>query len=159
MTMARKITLVLMFFLGFQRRAGERGQNAVLIAAALPGVLAMIGLMIDGGQLMIEYKRAQVAIDSAAFAAAQRIDRGQFFRDQIVVLSPQEATATGGLYGTLNSRGSVKVTAIEVYGNVVVARGYAQIDTIFLKMFGAGKVRLDLTSQATPLYGISRAGQ
>lgn len=157
--MSRKILSVFLVVFLYPRRAGERGQNAVLLAAALPGILAMIGLMIDGGRMLIEYKRAQVAIDSAAFAAAQRIDRGQFFRDQIVVLNPQEATATGGLYGTLNSRGSVQVTAIEVYGNVIVARGNAQIDTIFLKMFGAGPVRLDVSSQATPFYGISRVGQ
>lgn len=157
--MALKILSVLLAVCPSPRRTRERGQSAVLLAAALPGILAMIGLMIDGGQMLIEYKHAQVAMDSAAFAAAQRIDRGQFFRDQIVVLNPQEATATGGLYGTLNSRGSVKVTAIEVYGNVVVARGSAQIDTIFLKMFGAGPVRLEVSSQATPFYGISRVGQ
>lgn len=130
-----------------------------MLATSMPVILAMTGLLVDGGRLIVEYKRAQVAIDSAAFAAAQRIDRGQFFRDQIVVIDPGEAVTIGSLYGSLNSRGTVKVTSIEVYGNVVVARGYAEIDPIFLKMFGAGQVHLDLVSQASPLYGILREGQ
>ncbi len=136
-----------------------KGQSAVLIAVSLPALLAIAGLVVDGGYLLVEYKRAQVAIDSAAFAAAQRIDRGQFFRDQIVVLNPGEAVSTGSLYGSLNSRGQVKVTSIEVYGNKVIANGYTQVDTIFLKMFGVGPVTLRLTSQASPLYGASREGQ
>ncbi len=130
-----------------------------MLATSMPVILAMTGLLVDGGRLIVEYKRAQVAIDSAAFAAAQRIDRGQFFRDQIVVIDPGEAVTIGSLYGSLNSRGTVKVTSIEVYGNVVVARGYAEIDPIFLKMFGAGQVHLDLVSQASPLYGVLREGQ
>ncbi len=130
-----------------------------MLATTMPVILAMTGLLVDGGRLIVEYKRAQVAIDSAAFAAAQRIDRGQFFRDQIVVIDPGEAVTIGSLYGSLNSRGTVRVTSIEVYGNVVVARGYAEIDPIFLKMFGAGQVHLDLVSQASPLYGVLREGQ
>ncbi|MEK7277963.1 MAG: pilus assembly protein TadG-related protein [Chloroflexota bacterium] len=140
-------------------RHGEAGQQAVMLATSMPVILAMTGLLVDGSRLIVEYKRAQVAIDSAAFAAAQRIDRGQFFRDQIVVLDPGEAATIGSLYGSLNSRGTVRVTSIEVYGNVVVARGYAEIDPIFLKIFGAGQVHFDLVSQASPLYGILREGQ
>ena len=140
-------------------RDGQSGQQAALLAMMLPAILAMTGLVVDGGAFLVQYKRAQVAIDSAAFAAAQRIDRGQFFRDQIVVLEPGEAAATGGLYGSLNSRGNVHVTAITVYGNTVIVNGYATVDFAFLKMFGVRSRTIRLTSQASPLYGIDRQGQ
>jgi uncharacterized membrane protein len=122
-------------------------------------LMAAAGLLVDGGRLLLEYRRAQVAIDSAAFAAAQRVDRRAFFLSQAVVLDPAEATTTGSLYGSMNSRGSVKVTGIQVYGNVVVARGYAEVDTVFLRLFGAGRVHLDLVSQAAPVYGIWKETQ
>jgi uncharacterized membrane protein len=140
-------------------RAGEAGQQAALLAMMLPAILAMAGLVVDGGAFLVQYKRAQVAIDSAAFAAAQRIDRGQFFRDQIVVIEPGEAASTGGLYASLNSRGNVRVTAITVYGNTVIVNGYATIEPVFLKMFGVGSRTIRVTSQASPLYGINRQGQ
>ncbi len=143
----------------YQRRHGQVGQQAALLAMMLPAILGMAGLVVDGGAFLVQYKRAQTAIDSAAFAAAQRIDRGQLFRDQIVVLTPGEASAMGGQYASLNSRGNVKVTSITVYGNVVIVNGYATIEPVFLKMFGVGTRTIRVTSQASPLYGIDRQGQ
>ncbi len=138
---------------------GEAGQQALLLAVMLPMLMAAAGLLVDGGRVLLEYRRAQVAIDSAAFAAAQRVDRRAFFLSQAVVLDPAEATTTGSLYGSLNSRGSVTVTGIQAVGNVVVARGYAEVDTVFLRLFGAGRVHLDLVSQAAPVYGIWKETQ
>src|SRR5574341_305697 len=129
----------------YQRRHGQAGQQAALLAMMLPAILGMAGLVVDGGAFLVQYKRAQVAIDSAAFAAAQRIDRGQFFRDQIVVLEPGEAASTGGLYGSLNSRGNVHITAITVYGNTVIINGYATVEFAFLKMFGVASRTIRLT--------------
>lgn len=137
----------------------ESGQTALFIALFTPLLLVAVGALADAGRLLVEYRRAQVAIDAAAFAAAQRVDRNAFLSNQAIVLDPAEAVATGGLYGSLNSRGSVRLTAIEVSGGVVIARGYAEVDTIFLALFGAGRVHLDLTSRAVPLYGIWRETQ
>lgn len=137
----------------------ERGDIAVTFAILLPSILAVMALLIDGGYMMIQFRRAQIAVDSAAFAAAQRLDRGQFFRDQIVVLEPQEAVSTGTVYGSMNSRGNVRVTSVEIYGNRVIARGYATVDTIFARMFGLSQFTIPVASNAAPLYGIDRQGQ
>jgi hypothetical protein len=54
----------------------ERGQAIILIAAAAIGLIAMIGLMVDGGVLLIEYGRLKRAIDAASLAAALQYREG-----------------------------------------------------------------------------------
>jgi hypothetical protein len=48
----------------------ERGQAIVLIALAIVGLIAIVGLMVDGGVLFIEYARLKRGIDAAAVSAA-----------------------------------------------------------------------------------------
>ncbi len=53
-------------------KKSERGQAIILIAVAFVGLVAMIGLMTDGGILLIEYARLKRGIDAASVAAAQQ---------------------------------------------------------------------------------------
>lgn len=61
----------------------ERGQAIILIAFAFVGLIAMIGLMTDGGVLLIEYARLKRGIDAASVAAAQQF-RKDFNGDDLV---------------------------------------------------------------------------
>ena len=54
----------------------ERGQAIVLIALAMVGMVAIVGLMTDTGILLIEYAKLKRGIDSAAIASAQQFRRG-----------------------------------------------------------------------------------
>ncbi len=58
------------------RKASERGQAIILIAVALVGIVAIVGLMIDGGILLIEYARLKRGIDAASIAAASQFRKG-----------------------------------------------------------------------------------
>ncbi len=60
----------------------ERGQAIILIAFAFVGLIAMVGLMTDGGILLIEYARLKRGIDAASVAAAQQF-RKDFVGDDI----------------------------------------------------------------------------
>lgn len=55
---------------------GERGQAIILIAFAIIGLVAMVGLMIDGGIVLIEYGRLKRAIDAASLSAALQYREG-----------------------------------------------------------------------------------
>lgn len=50
----------------------ERGQAIVIIAFAMVGIIAAVGLMTDSGILLIEYGKLKRAIDSAAIASASQ---------------------------------------------------------------------------------------
>ncbi|CAG1012128.1 hypothetical protein ANAEL_04349 [Anaerolineales bacterium] len=58
------------------RKNSERGQAIILIAVALVGIVAIVGLMIDGGILLIEYARLKRGIDAASIAAASQFRKG-----------------------------------------------------------------------------------
>jgi hypothetical protein len=57
-------------------RKSERGQAIILIAAAAVGLIAMVGLMVDGGIMLIEYGRLKRAIDAASLSAALQYREG-----------------------------------------------------------------------------------
>ena len=50
----------------------EKGQAIIMIAFGIIGLIAMVGLMTDGGMLLVEYARLKRGIDAAAVAAAQQ---------------------------------------------------------------------------------------
>lgn len=54
----------------------NRGQAILLIALAMVGLVAFVGLMTDGGILLIEYGKLKRGIDAAAIASAQQFRRG-----------------------------------------------------------------------------------
>jgi hypothetical protein len=57
-------------------RRDERGQAIVLFAFVLVGIIAMAGLLIDGGLAWSNKRQAQTAADTAALAAAKAIVSG-----------------------------------------------------------------------------------
>jgi len=48
----------------------ERGQAIILIAFAIVGFIAIVALALDGGNVLLDRRRAQNAVDTAAYAAA-----------------------------------------------------------------------------------------
>jgi hypothetical protein len=64
------------------RKNSERGQAIILIAFAIVGLVAIVGLMVDGGILLIEYARLKRGIDSASIAAAAQF-RKNFVADDL----------------------------------------------------------------------------
>ncbi len=57
-------------------KKSERGQAIILIAFAMVGLIAIVGLMTDGGILLIEYAKLKRAIDSASIASALQFRKG-----------------------------------------------------------------------------------
>ena len=66
-------------------KKSERGQAIILIAFAIIGMVAIVGLMTDGGMLLIEYARLKRGIDAASVAAALQ------FRKNFVVTDLEKA--------------------------------------------------------------------
>jgi Flp pilus assembly protein TadG len=54
----------------------QRGQIIILIAVSIIVIVAMVGLLIDGGILFIEYGRLKRAVDAAAVSAANQFREG-----------------------------------------------------------------------------------
>lgn len=90
----------------FSRTESQRGQVLVLVALAILGLVAMVGLAVDSGAAFTEKRHAQNAVDAAALAAAlakvnnqpdwqnaakQIITQNGFAEDQITINYPPSA--------------------------------------------------------------------
>jgi Flp pilus assembly protein TadG len=137
----------------------EHGQIATMFALLLPVLVGLAGLVVDGGVLMVQYRRAQVTLDSAALAAATQLDRPSFTTDNTIQLDPAEAAALAVQYAQENGQGHVTVTGINVSGTKVTVYGAVTSPTIFMRIFGINQVRLRLSARAELKYGITQEGQ
>ncbi|MCC6298511.1 MAG: Tad domain-containing protein [Anaerolineales bacterium] len=57
-------------------RTADRGQAILIIALAMVGLVAFVGMMTDGGVVFIEYGKLKRGIDAAAIASAQQFRAG-----------------------------------------------------------------------------------
>lgn len=137
----------------------DGGQIAVLFAFLVPLLLGMIGLVVDGGLAMVQYRRAQVTLDSAALAAATLLDEEAFVDDNIVQLMPSDAYIIALRYVHENGQGHVFLTGFSVSGTQVDVHGTVASPTIFMRIFGINQVRLNLSARAELKYGITEEGQ
>jgi Flp pilus assembly protein TadG len=62
-----------LFKLHKRGRRREGGQTLILVTLALPLFLALVSLVIDGGNILVHKRNIQVAADAAALAMAQEI--------------------------------------------------------------------------------------
>jgi hypothetical protein len=58
------------------RIANKSGQTMIMLTVAFGTMIAMLGLVFDGGRIYYEKRRLQAAADAGAFAAVQELRRG-----------------------------------------------------------------------------------
>lgn len=139
------------------RHSSERGQVLVWVVILLPLLLALVGLVFDGGLMWTQFRRARWAADGAAVAAASDIDLG-LFRDVGQVQLTEDALYTALYYAQQNHPG-LHISTIYVQDNVVHVQGWVQADTVFLSLFGVNGLRLNVHGQERPSWGISQEGE
>jgi hypothetical protein len=136
----------------------ERGQVLAWTVILLPLLLALVGLVFDGGLLWVQFRQARWAADGAAVAAASEIDVAAFAREGQVVLHP-EAPAVAGWYAQQNDP-HLHITRVYVDDdNVVRVRGWVNVEPVFLSLFGVDGMKLNVRGQERPAWGISQEGQ
>jgi uncharacterized membrane protein len=139
----------------------RRGQYALWTVGSLALFLVLIGLVIDLGLFLREFRRAQNAMSAGAQAAAQRIDPATLGRSGQIVLLP-DAHSVAQSYATLNAATtSVRVTSVELLpDHRVRARGVAGLRTpFFLSLLGFGSLRVNVSAVARPTFGAIQVGQ
>lgn len=59
-----------------QKNSRESGQAIILVTLAMIGLIGMLGLAIDGGDLLFRYRKAVTTVDAAALAGAVALCTG-----------------------------------------------------------------------------------
>lgn len=137
----------------------EKGQYTVWFLIMLPLVLALIGLVVDGGNMYRWYRRAQIAADTAAQAAAHEVDAAHFAATNEVILEP-DALEVARYYAGINSGGRVRVVGVALADGTrvrVICR--ASIPTLFMRAVGIDHVSVGVVGYAKPAFGLNVEGE
>lgn len=141
------------------RRDHERGQIAMMLAAVFLALVALAGLVVDGGLMLLYYRIGRVTVDSAAVAAATQMDEGVFLEEENdVVLDAGRACDEAQQYAAFNGRGVVSISC-SVDANRATVTGRVEAPTVFLRIFGITSVPFSLNATAELKYGITQEGQ
>ena len=135
----------------------ERGQVLVWVVILLPLLIALTGLVFDGGLLWAQYRRARWAADGAAVAAASDIDLA-LYRDQGQVRLTEQALYTAMYYARENDP-DLHVNTVYVLDNVIYVQGQVYVEPIFLGLFGVDGLTLDVRGRERPAWGIAQEGE
>lgn len=131
----------------------ESGQALVLTAIFLMGLIAVAGLVADGGLVMVQRRDLQNAADAAAATGAMQVDEAAYRASggETVSLDPASAreAAIGYLIGEDGTNHAVyaDVTRVEVE----VSRSAT---TAFLRVVGIGQVEITARAVAEPRFGV-----
>jgi len=139
---------------GRRKMSGERGQVLFQTALFLPLLFILVGLVVDGGLILANYRRAQIAADTAAHAASHQVSREVFYNSNQVVLAWEQAVRNAHDYGSFNSHGQVVIQDIVVGPNWVRVEGEVALPTIFMRFVGIPELRVRVVGEAYPAYGI-----
>jgi Flp pilus assembly protein TadG len=137
------------------RRAHLRGQAeagfvSLYVVVITVGLLAMAGLVIDGGNALAAREQATDVAQQAARAGADALSPESLRGSPTgLTASPAAAQAAANrVLDTAGVTGTVRVDGADVSVTVVVHK-----DTTILSAFGVGPIKGKATSTATALHG------
>jgi hypothetical protein len=137
-----------------KKKCRESGQILAWAVILLPLLLALLGLVVDSGVLWVQFRRARWAADGAAVAAASEMDHVLFQTQGAVVLT-ENALSTARHYARLNHPG-LHISQVYVHSNIIYARGWVEVETAFLGLFGVPDVRISVQGRERPAWGVTQ---
>ncbi len=140
-----------------RRKVFEIGQAAPACVAILPALMLLVGVVADTGRFLVVRRRAQVAVDSAALAAATALDENKFWNSNEVGLETGLAQAAASQYARTNYPGLSVACAVN--GTRVDCSGSANVPTFFMRLVGITSVRVSAHAASEFKYGIEQEGQ
>jgi len=135
------------------REQAEAGFVSLYVVVITVGLLAMAGLVIDGGNALAAREQATDVAQQAARAGADALTPESLRGNPTgLTVSPAAAQAAANrVLDTAGVSGTVNVDGANVTVTVVVHK-----DTTILSAFGVGPIESMATAAATALHGTTR---
>lgn len=134
----------------------ERGAAAVLVAVFLLGLVAVSGLVADGGLLLAERRSLQNLADAAAAAGAMQLDEAAY-RASAGSVSLDEQAAERAAASYLQAARDVDYRVLTGTAQVEVRASRAAA-TAFLGVLGIRAVTVHARATAQPRAGVRAGG-
>lgn len=124
----------------------ERGSVTVFLAVAAVGLLAMVGLVVDGAAKVRAVQRADRVAAEAARAAGQAVDLTAAMSGAAIRVDRRSAVAAAEAY--LRAAGVRGRAVISPDGRAVSVTTTTTEPTVFLGLIGIGQFRVEGTAEA-----------
>jgi Flp pilus assembly protein TadG len=136
-------------------RGADRGSLTLLLAMLMASLLALVGLIIDGGRKLDESATATAIAQEAARAGAGMVDRATAYRSGTFQVNPAQAAAAARVYlAAAGYHGSVSITGTEqIRVTVTVTR-----PTVLLSLVGVDSITSTGTAVASLVAGVTGPG-
>lgn len=138
------------------RRDDHSGSASIYFVVLMPVFLAVAALVIDGGKLLNEWRRAEALANAAARVGAQKIDEGSYFASNKIIINEREArTAIGDYLQPYGATSEIRfVPDVDVEdapkgGNFVEVTVTLRTNLSVLALAGIGRDTVTGTGQAT----------
>ena len=134
----------------------ERGGAMVLVAVWLLGLVAVAGLVADGGMVLAQRRALQNVADAAAAAGAMQLDESRYRASGGADVSLDRGAAYAAAASSLAAEGGITYT-VTASGARVEVRVARRAATAFLRALGIGHVTISARATAEPRYGVRAA--
>ncbi len=136
----------------------ERGQAIVMVALFMVGLVAVVGLVADGGMVFAQRRDLQNAADAAARAGAMQIDERAYRESGGTAVVLDEAAARHVVSEYLADDGDLSYSVMVRPDRVEVAVG-REAATAFLRVVGFNSVPISAQAYAGPRFGVAAGGR
>jgi Flp pilus assembly protein TadG len=138
------------------RQASEDGQILILTVVVALALLAILGLVADGGLMLARHRELQGLADAAARAGAAKLDEASYraSNGRTATLNPTQAQAAAGRYlRTVKFSGQANIVAIPSQVTIGLSE---VVRPIIFSSVGIGPIRLAVHAVARPRTGIAQ---
>ena len=141
-----------------RRQADEAdgGLISLYLVAMMIGLLAMAGLVVDGGNAINARQRAADLAQQAARAGADALSPASLHTAEPSQLRADPGAATRAAYTVLSAGGVTGTVTVD--GNAVTVSVTVHEKTTVLSAFGLTEVAGSAAATAIPLHGTTTAG-
>lgn len=132
------------------KRDERAGQTMILLAVCIFVMLGILGLVLDGGRIYFEKRRAQAAADAGALAAAQELRRG--YRNMEWVRA--SAVTDTDLNGYNDENSTIQVSVPPSEGSRTADNNFAEVritrslPTTFIRAVGMDRAEINVRAVA-----------
>lgn len=137
-----------------RRGRGDQGTVTAFVVCFTVALIAMAGLVVDGGSILAARRHAFEDADAAARAGAQAIDEAALRNGQPVTLDPELARQLA--QAQLDASG--EIGTVDVAGDLVKVTVTREQDLSILGFAGIESVTIHATGTARPVRGVRAGG-
>ena len=135
----------------------ESGQVIVLVAVLMVGLVAVVGLVTDGGLVFTQKRDLQNVADAAALAGAMQVDQDAYRATGGATVVLDQTAAYQAAVEYLRAEGGLAYSVVTRPARVEVSVS-RRASTGFLRMVGINGVDISASATAEPRHGVASAG-